>query len=905
MYLKSQNERWERVAAMALESDVWIVPDINSKVILVDRLLRQHQGFGGEPVLRAHELWLQLLRGAHPECRVVPNEWLQVIAHEVLKGDQFRESPSLRGTAANLALLLAPLLFHPNREDILQDFGERHHQFSFRFAEILPSVLQIFDFFVERNWLLESWVPAALQNWGIPEFKKNLIFDLGASLTSVEADLIKQLAQECDVKLLWYSIRDAERFEYLLAPSLQFVGKDSRAERQNAGGKKYFAQFSGRLPEIRQCTSQVRTWLDAGVSPSQIAVYTPFLEQDLSVIEKYFGVEGINLRKVTQVRAQSLPSVQCLLARLSLIGGELAFSAVQSAFHEKVPTRHEKFVAAYREALDGSDLGRSPPVESQVKTWREQARTFLMGEVQSATSIAVDEFLQVAATVAPEAGRDVFVGFFAYVLEKTPESVRLSWRSWVEWLSVCASRMEIRRGEEAHDCIWVRGLTGIEEGEVSHRIFLGCVEELPAGKSLLSPTEIADLGWTYGFFLPHPEQALTQYEMQRLVDDGKTEDHFYYPITDWSGQLLTPQIFFLEGRQQWSSVAEVKSTAWERRQQELRDHLLQSDLDSKSHANTRRWRALLRDVGRIKVAPVKQQIESLSISKVERFLSCPFLLAAELRFGLKDEVTLDLNVDRRWQGQFYHRLVEKLLESDFRTLVPDQELERLVSEIRGEFSDFAISDEVWIGFKVKSIDLGRRFLKFEAAYRQQFPFARTAARELSFKVFLKKNGEWKAGQESEEGDLLVQGRIDRVDTDAEGMAIVLDYKMSTGSDFAFGAWERENKLQLSFYSWLLDAGLVDETYSDRVVGACFYDLRSWRRDIGFQTKEGIGKLFLKEAPRNITRERVEEHWLATREVIQTSVKQILCGEIDPRPVKPELCERCKWKTHCRAPHLEL
>ncbi len=631
---------------------------------------------------------------------------------------------------------------------------------------------------------------------------------------------------------------------------------------------------------MRNTVAQVREWLEQEIPLSKIAVITPFFEQDLAVLEQYFRIEGVPLSRATGLRVQSIAAVQSALARLRLSSADLRFSDLEMSFRHGVPDRFEKFDASFREAMDGSDLARSPAVQAQVEPWLTKER-----------EVGLEEFFAIVSQVWPKEGPGSMSAVFNDLFESTPRIWRQTPRAWVAWLEKRIARIEYTNPENLGG-LQILPLKSADFPGVTHRIFLGLVEKLPEmSRSLLSAEEISSLGWKYGFFLAHPEQSVLQFEMQWLTSQECEQNIFCYPATDWTGGLTSPQAFWLKGSgQQHTQTTAPKVCRWDE---------IQS-----APSNPEVELRIQRDLGEVSVPLLPAPSMSFSISSIERFAGCPFVFTAEKRFGLKDPVTVDLEFDRMGTGQFYHRLIELLTEPPINWNPEETALTALTEAIREELPDFKIEASLWPAFASRAKTLARRFLAHEQKLQGDFPQHQILERELDFEISYDREARtWKKG--FDEAQTKVRGRIDRISGMSEGPVGVYDYKSSTSAKHNFSAWKRESHFQLSFYSWVVNEGLVSEKYKDQVVAACYYNLKKMDCSIGFQSNEGAGKLYRKAKPKDLTREKVTMSWEDLIQDVNSHLERALQGEMAALPRKPEQCQRCEWRNLCRAPHLQV
>lgn len=865
----------------------WIVSDLRSKIELQTHLLKERDGIPGDSVLRATEFWRQIFYRAYPTYQILPVDWTSVVADKTLQSDEIVRHPSLRGTVVKLMNFLAPVLFHSERAEILADFLRENPSAHERLGTLFPAAISLFDEILKNHWMIESWIPAALENWGLPEAMTfpPLYFDLGASLTSVEADLIEELGRRGDVHVLIPAPAFTEQFQFLLAPGNQLfdrAGQRDRLETDEIAGETHYLKFSGRLAEVKHSVARVREWLDDGVPLSEIALITPFFEEDFTVLEEYFRVEGIPLRRTSGLRVQTLASVQCALARLRLSKNDLQFSDLLLSLRQGSKDRFEKMSAAFQEAMEPGDLSRLEGVSTQTQAWRWREQ-----------EIGLREFLLLLEKVWPEEGPGALGTVVSDLFESTPSHWHQSVNAWLNWLEKRISRLELS-APEASQGLQIVPLKSADLSPWTHRIFLGLVEKLPdLVNSLLTAEEISQWGWKYGFFLAHPEQTILQFELQWLVSQATEVSEFYYPSTDWSGGINSPQPFWLKGAGK-VGVATPKACRWD----EIQSH---QDLN----ATDSRAQGLRRDLAMAPVTPLPSRDLSFSVSSLERFRDCPFIFAAEKQFSLLDEPLVDLAFDRRGTGQFNHKLAEKLLASvdgKINWEISEADLQTLLLEIKKELADFSIEESLWPTFAKRASIFARQFLAFEKEMAERYPSQDVLARELRFEFYYRP-AEKQWSREPSEGAIRFRGQIDRVSGVRQGPSIVYDYKNTTSARHEYGAWLKENNLQLAFYSWALNEGLIQSDGIGPVVAACYYNLKKLERSIGFQGPEGVGLLYEKTRPRKIERPEIEKMWSQSVDQIVGSMNEATAGVMEPRPRKPEVCPRCQWKNVCRAPHL--
>lgn len=205
-------------------------------------------------------------------------------------------------------------------------------------------------------------------------------------------------------------------------------------------------------------------------------------------------------------------------------------------------------------------------------------------------------------------------------------------------------------------------------------------------------------------------------------------------------------------------------------------------------------------------------------------------------------------------------------------------------------------------FKGKYLSLAKRFISFEAELRKELPKLRTLAREKKFHFYLNPKDRTST-LEKDETFYRISGSIDRIDSDNQGHLSVIDYKSSSGQAFSHGSWIKNNKIQLLLYAWALEKGLV-ENIKGEVVALLYYVFKKFELK-GFKIEEQVGTVF--RAGKKIDKEgnlEVKQEYITEFEnLLFDKLVEIQDGLIPARPADLKICDTCKWRVQCRAPHL--
>ncbi|MBK7961302.1 MAG: PD-(D/E)XK nuclease family protein [Bdellovibrionales bacterium] len=285
-------------------------------------------------------------------------------------------------------------------------------------------------------------------------------------------------------------------------------------------------------------------------------------------------------------------------------------------------------------------------------------------------------------------------------------------------------------------------------------------------------------------------------------------------------------------------------------------------------------------------------LKELSPSSIESYLKCPFVFFANKGFRLLDMDEIDLDLDVRQSGQFYHAVADALLDPTRRLVWSEVELMELVEDLKNKHLIISETDPTWEPRKAKIVKWSQHFLDFEKDWLSTYPATQVFGRETS----------WKSPWGS---DIVFRGKIDRLDINAEGQAVLIDYKSSTAGKAGPRSWLANNDLQLLFYIWALRSGGVSD-FRGEIVGAFYYDLKKFDRSKGLHLRQEstlLASLVRKNA--GVSPEELEEFMLEFEKKIDQTLFRMNQGCYQPEPDDQKDCQKCRWNQICRAPPSEL
>ncbi len=880
----------------------WLVSDLRTKFELQQKILGRDGQYIDESVLRASDLWKMLLKRLDPGLRLVSDPFARSLLRTIM--DEHAEVLGVNSSAEDTVFSyidqMAAVIFHPEGTTRLTEWFETHPEAMNRWKEwYLRARFCALKLLQEHRVITADWITAYLQNfndlervWNMP-----LIVDLSGEITRVEAEILQVLSRSVDVVVLEPTPSWRADFHFLLRPYEDLRAMSTAVQKLPAvvrGEKKSeVLRFSGMLAEIKHSVGQVRQWLDQGIAAENIAVIAPDIETYWPVLQAYLVEEGIPAQKDITHKAQSLPSVTRWLALLRSKSGRLSTSDLEISFFEKEEAqqlRYEEFRSLFKSLYVNEDLARNEIVH---KVFFEQ--------MDLGGFLKRDEFVAKALLSWNSDETDIVQVVLRELLQNAVAGTSLTWKEWLSYLEsiVAAKEYTLEKGEPRG--IMVTKLMSAHSEKARRRIFVGLTDEALKGrnKTQLSGQDYFELAKDIGFYLDNPDQSDLEFELRLLAEAESDEDLYCFGATDLSGSLCSPATFWMSLQGEHEKLTVPLETRWD----ELQHSTQRGERPLLAGRKELVEQRILQDLGKAPFATIASpELPRISASAVESFLECPFIFAAQRYFKLKDLPDIDLDVDHRTRGQLAHAIFEKLTIEPMRFDWKVEELDQLLETVRVEKKLVFADERLWTPLKKKHIQLGLRFLDFEKRWREEFKKTRTIGREKRFEFYLDpQSGD--ISTEARDNCFRISGQIDRIDSDGGKQLVVVDYKSSSGGISAHGSWLKNRELQLLFYMWVLEKGLVQDIQGE-VIGLFYYVFRNFERK-GFKVDDLAGVLYPanRRKDKNATFEAKERYLTEFSQILMTTLGRIKNGECDAKPADFKTCTSCEWRRQCRAPHL--
>lgn len=907
----SNEQTLEHLNTFQSRTSTWLVADLTTKLEVQKRLHKKGQVLEEDSVLRATEFWQKLLLRNYPQFRVLSGTLTQTILFRWLQEKQVEWAKGPNSAAQLLTYIeqLLPIILNSDSTTNLIEWLKENPRSLVRWGTWFNLAYEAVEYFLENNWISGQWVSGFLASQGIAadSWQRDIYVDLAGELAGVEIDLLQQLARENDVTVfkpspswestyfssLWpYKILNGESFYQSYLDEGDFVIEDI----ENIELKR----FSTMTAEIKDAVHQVRLWLEAGVKPNDIAILAPNIELYWPILNLYLEVEGIPVFKDIVTRQHSTPLVMKWLSEIRLQSSRISnFDLEIKLFSNESQMSYERFKQLFSKIYDFSDLNRDVNVYNM-----------LSSKKNSKEVLSKSEFITWGLSLwKSEDNTEAVVDIMQKLAQDVPNGTSFELADWVYYLEKLIAKNEIKVREKQSFGIYCENLSSSLRLPSKKIYVLGCVEsELKTvSKSNLSLQDVLALARDLGFHINLPDQDSLEFTLRWLVNDKHRFIVLSSPMTNFSGGVESPSLFWLSqkvNKQQDPEQVDVpRLSLWDRLQLSLDENQLEFKQWPAEQFETTKDLIKNEYEG---LAASEVQIHdyiSLSVTQLERYASCPFIFLSEKLFKLSDLPDVDLDLDRMTHGRLMHALFEELSKEPISYNLSDNDIKNILYKVKERENLIMASEQVWQSVLPNYIQLAKRFLEFEKGWRDQFKATTTIGREVPIRA------EWSLKEKRlvapGQGDYPFYGYIDRIDSDEKDNCIIVDYKSSASSAKNFNSWLSSDMFQMALYSQALDFGFT-RVGKKNTVAALYHVAKNMEKKKGFKLKDYQGELYEinSREKSGIKTEDLQKLFAETNNTVNELVQKISQGNFRPEPKeKDNQCTSCQWSYLCRAQHL--
>lgn len=290
----------------------------------------------------------------------------------------------------------------------------------------------------------------------------------------------------------------------------------------------------------------------------------------------------------------------------------------------------------------------------------------------------------------------------------------------------------------------------------------------------------------------------------------------------------------------------------------------------------------------------------------EDYYRCPYRWFACRRVGYNG---MDVTFDAAAQGNLVHAVMERFyrcLKQAGHDRVTEQNVDEALA-IASKAFDRQLEDDQSRERRGLYLRTEYDSCACEELRRHVFDLVR---RDTAFLPgFIPTYFELELGRSSEQvleyAGVPVRGKVDRVDVDAKGNAVIIDYKLSgLSAGYGFGRDdELPQRIQTDIYATLVERHFAALGTPLHVVGSIYRSyaknmLRGvYERGIPWGDTEQLRE-DLDALPRAGSDEKYDAYLARVEDVVASCVERLRMGDIAPSPLSGDVCEYCKAVSFC-------
>jgi ATP-dependent helicase/nuclease subunit B len=882
LQISSFNQTYELFSPLNQHQQTWIVSDLKTKQDAQDYLIEKTGFCLDEAILRISEFWRLWIHRLDPKIQFVSQEFINSVVESFLlkKREELNLTPEEIKTSISYLWQMIPFLISKDHQIIIDEWIKSRTVVWQKW--FLINKLSVNYLLVELKVIHTSWSSFYLSTLDLEKIKwrKEIIFDLGSEISSVEFGIIQILSKKIDITVLEPSAPFTRRFPTLLKPYEIHRGFSDRVVKSpdrpsdflNPNQSNQFFRFHSALAEIKWMTYQVRHWLDQGVKPEMIMLSSAQIENYWPILRIHLQAEGIPFDKSVTVKFKDIKLFQVLFARLNFLSETQDWHAVELMgiydveFHTKIQQKFSEFKKSFFEITEFNELNLDQDLWDNWTSKRISndpvTRDLFLKKV-------IFEFLAIYPDGESIADiNKLFATSIKDFLSKTIPT-QMSFKLWLGIFSEVVEKLDFKMNSQLQAGIKIRSLNLSFVASVTHKINFGCDQKaLSQSKKMLIPIEdLKSLKKDFEFSLNESDENNYEFYLHQSLYHNYDQQITSLSKLSLTGDILETPAIILENRLKPDVDLDVDCFF----DSNLKKIMINSD-SNPTNDNGHPQKYFLRPEN----PPINSfNKNALSSSSLSSFAECPFLFFTQsgLNFRSDDVVSIDVGPQKR--GQVFHALFDYLSKVNFQ--INPTEFDLFLADCRQQFQLYLKSELLWEAFQRRLVKSAKYFCEFEKS-RGSLNFKRHS--EVAFEFHFSPNRESKP--------VKLRGRIDRLDVNpSTGEAIVYDYKSSNNSISAPKSWLKNNEFQFFVYIMALEQDEQKKLFDITTVNNAHYYVFK-----DFTIKEGFKSL-----------EEKDQFLSDFEEVLRSLLQQIETKKFDAIPSDVDHCKKCHWKETCRAPHL--
>ncbi|MFN9066281.1 MAG: hypothetical protein ACK5V3_03570, partial [Bdellovibrionales bacterium] len=528
-----------------ISRQTWIIPDLRTKLSIQQFFLNKNGYYTDEGVLRASDLWKKILFRARPQIRILNQPALLVHLKSFIKefGSELQLPKSSEKILLSWMQDLAPLYYHPQGEEQLNELKSQQPEETHQWQMWWLRSRGAFAYLDSQKLIGQNWISSYLQNienlnlyWS-----RDLVFDLGGQLSSLEAGHIQMLSKSNEVIILEPTSKNKSGLEYWLRPYEELSGFAKKRNDSIKEEKKQIQSekndFPSTLSSLRWLIENLRKDLDSGHHPSDLGVVLPDVEGVWPILEMLLRKEGIPYNRDTKSNLHGLLDVQVFFAKARALTQNLS-----SRDFEILNFAEDQFQTSGLNVTRFQSLFKNIYDENDYQRHKQAAQSLEFKDIRQ-ESLNVDEFLLSCLHLW---NRNELPDWLEILIRSAlndfQQDLKLNWADWISYAEGLVSSQEKNLHAGADEGVQVTGLNSSHFLQVKNLYALELSEQNlrgPVHRSLSSQS-VKSIGRNLGFWLEDREQSALYFELHWLLQNSFDRVSVAYSHVNLIGELQTP-----------------------------------------------------------------------------------------------------------------------------------------------------------------------------------------------------------------------------------------------------------------------------------------------------------------------------------------------------------------------------
>ena len=885
--------------SFAPEDTAFIVSDIKTKLFLESQLLQKRSCLPGACVMRPNDFYKELFYFLDRRWHLIPDNYAQGLLFDFCnqsKGNKFKNLQNSKSFFEFFNSFLVVFLHQENFKAFEEWLDNCKNIFLKNWFQLSKS---FFEFLSSKKVLHESGVKSLLlYNLSLIDelsfYKDRILVDLSFTIDLCEKEIFKELSRYKEVYILSPHLEHSSFFEDKMDIYKQWEKEQSQAglleypnnidlkTQEPSSFKNLFKiKAETQIEEVRKATAQICKWIKQGVSPNDIVVFAPHLENYWFALRSYFEKESIPFKKAIYSKLIDFKDVKYLLAGMRVHLNLFDFEDLEIFYFYKETKKD--FMGFKRNYFDEPhrDLIKKLLVQNQIKDFNQQTK-------------GVD-FVQWLLSFWPKTSDGDLLESLLSILQKFSVEETLTYKSWLRFFESELFSKELEIESEQSEGVSCLSFNAFHSVKSPYVFILGLTESALKESSLFLSNEsnniLEDLG------LPIAIASSKQKEnslLWFLQSSHYKELYLSYHSYNFKGDIQTVSLLYMLSDKLFCAQKTdiLESLSWDYK---IKQATLSKILSDKPEEQMK----MLSRAFQNQIQPIfSYKKRHLSANGIKTYRACPFKYAGKNLFFAPEEQTVQREVSAIYKGNLAHKLFEKTLKEYPDLEMTEMQIKQLIESLRVE-PEQLIHKKQWLLMTDYLKRVLKEFLIKEKEQRKKFPQLKPVAFEAKLKAFWNQE----KGELSHHGEYPFKGFLDRVDQDDKTKQYVLrDYKASSHSLSHISSWLETEELQLTFYAQALEKGLV-ESLSPKQLSALFYSVYNEQFIAkGFEEKDSaLAGIMGVETTKRQSKEKDFLYQVidVSNRFTKKKVEQMEQGYFSPDPADTKNCKKCFYKTWCR------